>query len=80
MKTQAHWGELRERDLVWLQVDYRQMGVGGITSWGPTALEEYSLQYEEYRYRFVLYPMRAGGPDPAQIARTLRAGSRPIMQ
>jgi beta-galactosidase len=56
-KAQRHWGELRPRDAVYLNVDFRQMGVGGINSWGPTALEEYSLPYRAYEYRFTLRPL-----------------------
>ncbi len=48
-KAQRHWGELRPRDAVYLNVDFRQMGVGGIDSWGPTALPEYSLPYGRVR-------------------------------
>jgi beta-galactosidase len=55
-KQPRHSGELTERDLVNVHVDLRQMGVGGINSWGPTALPQYSLDYEEYRYRFRLQP------------------------
>jgi beta-galactosidase len=53
-KAQRHWGELRPRDAVFLNVDLGQMGVGGINSWGPTALEKYSLPYGAYEYRFVV--------------------------
>jgi beta-galactosidase len=53
-KAQRHWGELRARDAVFLNVDHGQMGVGGIDSWGPTALPRYSLPYEAYEYRFTL--------------------------
>jgi beta-galactosidase len=57
-KAQRHWGELRPRDGVFVNVDLHQMGVGGIDSWGPTALEEYSLPYGAYDYRFRLIPVR----------------------
>jgi beta-galactosidase len=53
-KMQTHWGELKPRDAVFLDIDYGQMGVGGINSWGPTALEKYSLPYGAYDYRFRL--------------------------
>lgn len=36
------------------------MGVGGVTSWGPTAIPAYQLRYGEYGYRWV---MRGIGPD-----------------
>ena len=63
--------ELDPRNLVRLNVDFRQMGVGGVTSWGPTAIEEYQLPYGEYRYTWVL---RGIGPDddPAETARRTR--------
>jgi beta-galactosidase len=57
-KAQRHWGELRPEDAIYLNVDDRQMGVGGINSWGPTALERYSLPYASYEYRFTLRALR----------------------
>jgi len=68
-KGQRHSGELKERSLVAVNVDFRQMGVGGITSWGPTALPEYSLPYENYRYRFILRPITGSENRPGEIAR-----------
>ncbi len=53
-KAQRHWGELHPRDAVFLNIDLGQMGVGGINSWGPTALDKYSLPYGAYDYRFRL--------------------------
>jgi beta-galactosidase len=68
-KDQRHAGELRERDLVAVDVDFRQMGVGGITSWGPTALPQYSLPYEDYSYRFILRPITGSDDRPWELAR-----------
>lgn len=70
-KAQRHWGELRPRDALFLNVDFKQMGVGGINSWGPTALMEYSLPYGPYAYTFRLRPLRPGD-DAAVEGRTLR--------
>jgi beta-galactosidase len=67
-KDQRHSGELEPRNLVAVNVDFRQMGVGGITSWGPTALPKYSLPYADYRYRFILRPLRPSD-DPVDLAR-----------
>ncbi len=58
-KAQRHWGELRPRDRTYLNVDFRQMGVGGITSWGPTALPKYSLPYGPYEYSFTIKAVRS---------------------
>ena len=72
-KAQRHAGELRARDLVSLTVDLRQMGVGGINSWGTTGLEEYSLPFGPYRYRYLLRPIPPGDHDRAELARDARA-------
>jgi beta-galactosidase len=68
-KAQRHAGELVERDLVDLNIDYKQMGVGGITSWGPTGLPRYSLYYQEYAYSFQLRPFSVEDGPPASLAR-----------
>jgi beta-galactosidase len=68
-KAQRHAGELVERDLVNLNIDYKQMGVGGITSWGPTGLPRYSLYYGEYQYSFTIRPFSVEDGPPATLAR-----------
>jgi beta-galactosidase len=68
-KGQRHAGELRPRDLVALNVDYRQMGVAGIDSWGALPLPQYTLPYGEYAVRFVLKPFGPGDPPPWELAR-----------
>jgi beta-galactosidase len=68
-KQQRHAGELVERDLVNLNIDYKQMGVGGINSWGPTALPRYSLYYGEYRYSFRLQPFSRNDGAAADFAK-----------
>jgi beta-galactosidase len=68
-KSQRHAGELRERDVVAVNVDLMQMGVGGINSWGPTALGEYSLPYGRYLYRYTLKPYAAGEGSAGDLAR-----------
>jgi len=70
-KHNRHPTDLPVRDLVRLNVDYRQMGVGGITSWGPTALPEYSLPYGEYVYRYYLRGLNPGD-DAGEVAGSLR--------
>lgn len=70
-----HAGELMERDLVALNIDYRQMGVGGINSWGMTALPEYSLEYGEHRYAFRLRGFSAEEGPPSQLSK-MRYGFR----
>ena len=69
-KRQRHAGDLRAGRLVALNVDYRQMGVAGINSWGALPLPQYTLPYGEYTVRFVLRPFGPGSPPPWELART----------
>ncbi len=39
---------------VYINVDYKQMGVGGIDSWGAIALPEYRIPYEGYTFNFMI--------------------------
>jgi len=71
-KAQVHAGEIPARPFVRLNVDERQMGVGGVNSWGYTALPEYSIAYAEHWYRFLLRGLTAGDGEPAALARMLR--------
>ena len=68
-KDQRHSGELDPRDLVALNVDYRQMGVAGINSWGALPLPQYTLPYGPYTVRFTLLPFDASSQDPGGLAR-----------
>ncbi len=53
-KGQSHAAELTPRKLTCLQVDYKQMGVGGNNSWGALPMQEYQLPYQTYEYNFWL--------------------------
>ncbi len=55
-----HVFEPRGRDIVTLNLDYRQMGVGGDNSWGARPHSQYTLPPEPYRYSFRLTPIPAG--------------------
>jgi beta-galactosidase len=58
--------DMTPRDLVVLNVDFKQMGVGGDTSWGAKTHPEYTLPAQPYRYRFRLRPFAPhDGPLPA---------------
>jgi beta-galactosidase len=55
-KQQRHAVDLKRRDLVTFNVDLRQMGVGGDTSWGARPHPQYTLPAGEYAYRFRMRP------------------------
>jgi beta-galactosidase len=73
-KGQTHAAELVERPEVYVNVDERQMGVGGTDSWGTPALPRYSLPYQEYRYRFRMRGFAARDGDLDRLARVRFAG------
>jgi hypothetical protein len=56
-KQQQHSGELEPTGRVYLQVDLRQMGVGGIDSWGSLPLPAYRLSYQDYKYSYWVVPV-----------------------
>jgi beta-galactosidase len=75
-KAQVHASELVERGEVYVNVDHRQMGVGGINSWGALPLPQYTLPYGEYRYRFRMRGFTREDGDPGVIARTTIPAAR----
>jgi beta-galactosidase len=56
VKRQRHAVDLTRRDLVTLNVDLGQMGVGGDTSWGARPHPQYTLSAGAYTYRFRMRP------------------------
>ena len=57
-KHQRHSGELVPRKQTQLHIDLKQMGVGGIDSWGQWPLEKYRLNYKNYNYSFKISPVK----------------------
>jgi beta-galactosidase len=51
-----HTDDVKFKKLVSLNLDYKQMGVGGDDSWGAKALPQYQLKPRPYFYRFLLRP------------------------
>jgi beta-galactosidase len=53
----SHLYEVPRRDEVYLNLDYRQMGVGGDNSWGARTHQEFTLPGDgKYSYSFFLCP------------------------
>lgn len=55
-KLQIHNFEIEPGQFVRLNIDYKQMGVGGDNSWGARTHKEYLLPHKEYSYSFKLRP------------------------
>ena len=56
-KIQRHAGDLKPRPQTQLNIDYKQMGVGGIDSWRSLPLEKYRLRQPLYQYSFTIKPI-----------------------
>ncbi|MCU0914783.1 MAG: DUF4981 domain-containing protein [Planctomycetes bacterium] len=75
LEKAMHINELPDRDFVTLNLDYRQMGVGGDDSWGARPHPEYTLPAQPYSYRFRLKPYSKDMGDANTLARQVLAGS-----
>jgi len=53
----AHTIDLEKSDKVFLNVDWKQMGVGGDNSWGAQTHAEYLLRAEPMKYSYVISPL-----------------------
>ena len=56
-KHQRHSGELTPRDFSVVHISDRQMGVGGINSWGTWPLSEYMIPYGNQNFSFAIRPL-----------------------
>jgi beta-galactosidase len=63
-----HPVDLVERDFVELNIDLKQMGVGGDDSWGARTHPKYTLPAQNYSYRFRMRPA-AKGADPMKLSK-----------
>ena len=64
-----HINDIKPRDLVSLNLDYRQMGVGGNNSWGMMTIDKYRLLDQGYRYTFRIRPFKGDQKTAADLAR-----------
>ncbi len=53
-------GSIEKKDMVWLNIDHRLMGVGGDNTWGGAQVHpEYTITPKEWKYSFTLQPLNA---------------------
>jgi beta-galactosidase len=65
--TSKHGAEVPMRDLVTVNIDHKQMGVGGDTSWGRLVHEQYTIPAKSYQYGFTLVPFSFDQPANATV-------------
>jgi beta-galactosidase len=69
-----HISDVKERNLVSVNLDYKQMGVGGDNSWGARTHPQYLLTDKAYNYSFRLKLVR-NGDDINSIVRTRQSAN-----
>lgn len=52
-----HGGSIQKKDLVWLNIDHKQMGVGGDTTWGAQVHPQYTITPDTQEYKFTFIPL-----------------------
>jgi len=55
-RQQRHAAELYPHPQTQVNIDYKQMGVGGVDSWRSRPLEQYQLPLTGYQFRFKISP------------------------
>jgi len=68
-RVNIHVNDVVPRDIVSLNIDYGQMGVGGDDSWGKRTLQKYSLNEASYSYGFTLLPYTPAGDSLEKLVR-----------
>ena len=58
LERAKHAAEIQMSKEITVNLDYRQMGVGGDDSWGAQPHAEYRLPAKHYQYKFRLEPVR----------------------
>ena len=58
-KQQRHTPDIKQRDLVNINIDYGQTGVGGDNSWSERAWahKQYRIQPEDLNYSYIISPL-----------------------
>lgn len=52
-----HLVDIEERDSIFLNIDYKMMGVGGDDSWGARTHKKYTILPQKYSYKFIMRPI-----------------------
>lgn len=58
--TTKHSADVNIGDVITVNIDYEQMGVGGDTSWGRLVHPQYRIPAQHYQYRFMIAPLYKG--------------------
>jgi beta-galactosidase len=62
-----HPGDLDKENFIDLNIDYKQMGIGGDDSWGARTHDEYMLPARPYAYTFRMIPFNVEMSSPESL-------------
>ena len=54
MQAHRHGGCVDKKNMVWVNIDHKQMGVGGDNTWGAQVHPEYTITPHEWSYAFTI--------------------------
>ena len=57
-RHQRHAADLTPRAQTQLNIDWKQMGVGGIDSWRSRPMTRYQLPFKNYHFRYLIKPLQ----------------------
>ena len=57
-KAQRHTTDIKKRDLVNINIDYKQMGVGGDNSWGRMPHKKYQINAQDLNYSYTIEALK----------------------
>jgi beta-galactosidase len=69
-----HTDDVKFRDLTSVNIDYKQMGLGGDDSWGARTHPEYRLTENAYSYSFLICPI-SNEEDVTEKVKSKRSSS-----
>ena len=73
LENVRHKHSVKRSPFVTLNLDFKQMGVGGDNSWGALPMEGYRLKFGDYEYSFSLIPVSESEETADSVARRIRA-------
>jgi len=64
-----HTTDVTPRDSIFVNIDMKQMGVGGDDSWGAWAHPQYQIPASDYEFRFRIFPIDLNTESPFLLHR-----------
>ncbi|MDO5977874.1 glycoside hydrolase family 2 TIM barrel-domain containing protein [Flavivirga spongiicola] len=60
-ETNKHGSEILSSNIISLNIDHLQMGVGGDNTWGAKTHEKYTIRPDKFVYAFAIQPFKSNG-------------------